>query len=343
MKEPLEALESWDLEGPICPADEGLINRTFIVGQGPEAVLQWVNPIFDPAIQQDIHALTERLDQKGLQTPRLLPTRSGDLLLEEESGFWRAMTYIPGSTVHRLGSAEQAEAAGELLGRFHQALADWRPEFQAPKRDIHNTPTHMDNLRRAIESSDGHQLEASARKLGRSILDAWQAWKDQQGPVEVPERICHGDPKISNLRFDGSGRTGVCMVDLDTIGFQDLAGEMGDAWRSWCNPAGEEDPEGCDFNLDLFRASTRGWRRTAGPISGDELASLVPAIERICLELAARFCADATQNQYFREDRSRFPKIGSHNLLKARCQFALAGTARDRRSTCESILYGVHP
>ncbi len=336
-------MADWHLDGPIRPADDGLINRTFMVGPGPDAVLQWVNPIFDPAIQQDIHALTERLNQQGLATPRMLPTRAGDLFSTDTSGFWRAMTFIPGSTAHRLDSAVQARAAGELLGRFHCALTDWQPDLKAPKRDIHNTLGHMDHLRNALESCDDHPLEVPARKLGRSILDRWQAWLDGPGRLDLPERVCHGDPKISNLRFDATGSVGICMVDLDTIGFQSLAAEMGDAWRSWCNPAGEEDPERCDFNLDLFRASAGAWLQAIGPITEEERHSLVPGIERICLELAARFCTDATENSYFREDRSRFPIAGDHNLLKARCQFALAVKAEEQRSICESIFNGEAP
>ena len=336
-------MAAWHLDGPIRPADDGLINRTYMVGPGPNAVLQWVNPIFEPTIQQDIHALTERLNEQGLTTPQMLPTRAGELFSTDESGFWRVMTFIPGLTVQRLNSAEQARAAGELLGRFHRAVADWQPDLKAPKRDIHNTPGHMENLRQALESCDGHELESPARQLGRSILDRWRDWLAGPGRLDLPERVCHGDPKISNLRFDQTGKVGVCMVDLDTIGFQSLAGEMGDAWRSWCNPAGEEDPDRCDFDLQLFRASAEAWQQSIGPIPEEERLSLVPAIERICLELAARFCADATQNSYFREDRSRFPIIGDHNLLKARCQFTLAVRARERSSICESILNGEAP
>ena len=198
----------------------------------------------------------------------------------------------------------------------------------------------MTQLKTALEECDGHPLEGPARELGESLLRAWEGW---QGSLEQRDRVCHGDPKISNLRFAADGETGICMVDLDTIGLQPLAGEMGDAWRSWCNPGGEEDLDACDFNLDLFRASATGWLSTVGDIDDEERRSLVPAIERICLEIAARFCADAVCNSYFREDRDRFPQAGSHNLLKARGQAALAAAARRRRADCERILNGGTP
>ncbi|MEM8996795.1 MAG: hypothetical protein AAGF23_18565, partial [Acidobacteriota bacterium] len=72
-----------------------------------------------------------------------------------------------------------------------------------------------------------------------------------------------------------------------------------------------------------------------------ERASLVPGIERIALELAARFCADVVENRYFQEDRRRFAQPGSHNLRKARAQLALARSARIERSECERRIEGV--
>ncbi len=116
-----------------------------------------------------------------------------------------------------------------------------------------------------------------------------------------------------------------------------IACEMGDAWRSWCNPAGEDDPDGT-FDLELFTASARAWLAAAPPLSAGELRSLVPGIERICLELAARFCADAVRNTYFREDRETYPQRGHHNLIRARGQLALAVSARQARAECEAVV-----
>ena len=64
------ALARWGSEDPIRYHPGGLINRTWIVGEPPWAVLQWVNPIFDPSIHLDIDAVTSRLEEAGLTTPR---------------------------------------------------------------------------------------------------------------------------------------------------------------------------------------------------------------------------------------------------------------------------------
>jgi Ser/Thr protein kinase RdoA (MazF antagonist) len=363
---PVRVLAAWRLRGPVRPAEGGLINRTYLVGEPPQRVLQWVNPIFDPRIQLDLELLAQHLEACGLATPHLVRTPDGQPHIEAyasdgedravvhgepahgepASGVWRVLTFVPGTTFHRIGSPARATAAGRLVGRFHAAVAGWDPDFAAPSRDVHNTPERLRELVEALDSCDGHVLEAPARELGDSILRAWERFDDE---LDLPERVCHGDLKISNLRFDEAGEEGVCLVDLDTVAKMSLACEMGDAWRSWCNPAGEDDVEAIYFDVDVFAASMRAWvetfhaalaarREVVGDLAESEWRSLVPGIERICIELAARFCTDALRNTYFREDLQRFPVVGQHNLRRADGQLRLAASAREARPRCERLL-----
>jgi Ser/Thr protein kinase RdoA (MazF antagonist) len=333
---PADALAAWDLTGPAeTSPDAGLINHTFLVGKPPEAVLQWLNPIFSPAVNLDIEAVTARLAAKGLVTPRVLPTRSGSSYLVDGEASWRMLSFVPGRTVHHVGSPQMAFEAGRLVGQFHAALDGWAHPQNAPRRDAHDTPVRMGELRAALEEGDGHPLEVPARSLGRSILGDWAAW---EGELDLPERTCHGDLKISNLRFATDSDEAICLIDLDTVGPMPLSCELGDAWRSWCNPAGEDAPDDARFDLPIFKASAEGFLATAPPLAPAERASLVGGVERICLELAGRFCGDALQNSYFREDRGRFPELGAHNLHRARCQLSLARAARAARPACEHIL-----
>ena len=124
----------------------------------------------------------------------------------------------------------------------------------------------------------------------------------------------------------------VCsLLDLDTISKMGLSVEMGDAWRSWCNPAGEDDPNKVYFDIEIFEASLKGWLSQGISLDHSERENIPEGIERICLELAARFCADALQNCYFKEDLQRFPQIGRHNLHRALAQFKLAQSVKKQR------------
>lgn len=359
---PRQALAAWLHDEAVRDADiraapdAGLINETWLVGavDRPGGVLQWVNPVFSEQIHLDIEVVAERLRQQGLTTPelvpQLIPTADGKRWLRDEgSGCWRLWTYVPGITVHRLETAQQAAAAGDLVGRFHAALAGWDYEFRAPRRNIHHTPSRMAELESALAECGDHPLHGEAAELGDSILEAWRAWQED-GSLDLPERPCHGDLKVSNLRFareEGAEKIrGVCLLDLDTLGPQTMAAEMGDAWRSWCNPSGEDDPDAVRFDFDLFESSARAWsthldRLDAAPLTQAEVSSLVPGIERICLELASRFCADALHNSYFRENRELFPDAGRHNLVRATSQRRLASLARAERGRCQDLMEGL--
>ncbi|MCK6505624.1 phosphotransferase [Myxococcota bacterium] len=338
-----DALAAWRRSGPLQDADDGLINRTWLVGptdSPPQAVLQWVNPIFDARVHDDIEAVTAWLARKGLPTPRLLRTPDGALsVADDQRGRWRLYSFVPGRTLHRLRDPAMAHQAGALVGRFHAAMADWPGAFVAPRRNVHDTPARMADLRAALDAADGHPLEGPARAVGQSLLDAWARW---EGRLDLPERPAHGDLKISNLRFAADGPEAVCLLDLDTLGPLPLAVELGDAWRSWCNPAGESEPEAATFDEELFAASAQGWLAEGPRLDAAELADLVPGIERICLELAARFCADAVRNGYFREDRDRWPQPGAHNLVRARTQLHLAGSARAAAVRCQQRVQALH-
>jgi aminoglycoside phosphotransferase (APT) family kinase protein len=149
------------------------------------------------------------------------------------------------------------------------------------------------------------------------------------------EPVAHGDLKISNLRFTEEGE-GLCLLDLDTMGQLPLSVELGDAWRSWCNPAAEDSDETA-FSLELFEASARAYLAES-PQPAEVREQLGAGIERICLELAARFAADALEESYFGWSAEVAPSRGEHNLLRARGQLALASSVIRQRSAIEAIL-----
>lgn len=340
MQKPERALEEWSLSLPcVESSDQGLINGTWILGSPPKYVLQWVNPIFSPLIHHDLQIILSHLSDKGYITPRLLPTAAGSPCWEEEDGCWRIWSFIEGSTIHKIHSSHTAAIAGQLVGQFHAGLRDLEHQFIAPQRDIHNTPNRMRDLKMALEKSAGHHLEKEAVLLGKKILSDWKSW---DGTLDLPTRICHGDLKISNLRFNSDQSDGICLIDLDTVGPNSFCVELGDAWRSWCNKSGEDQPEAAVLDMDIFEASAKSWIQHAPELLPVERETLASGIERICLELSARFCTDAINNSYFKENREKYPTVGQHNLVRANSQYNLACSARSKRTACQQIINLAH-
>jgi len=162
----------------------------------------------------------------------------------------------------------------------------------------------------------------------RPLADAIGAGAAALPPLPaLPARICHGDLKFNNILFAGRAppddARAICLIDLDTVGPLSLAFELGDAWRSWCNRAGEDDVH-ASLDLEILGASLRGYVAGLGrALTADERRGLLLGVEWVSLELAARFAADALFESYFGWDDTRFPGRGEHNLVRARGQWSL--------------------
>lgn len=334
-----DLLDAWGLaDATLEPITRGLINATYALDapSGARYVLQRVNPIFDPRIHTNLLAVTEHLARAGLVTPRLVPTREDALIVEHE-GVWRLLTRVEGVGFDALSDARQAEAAGRFVGRWHAALRDLDHEFVGLRAGVHDTARHLANLRRALEQHQAHRLYAEVEPLARALLDR----ADQLDALpQLAPRIAHGDLKINNLLFtsDAPDADAHALIDLDTVGPMSLAHELGDAWRSWCNPASEDRLDAA-FDLDRFAASLRGWLQGSDESpSLDERLGLLLGPEWISLELAVRFAADALDERYFGWSSSRFASRGEHNLARAHGQWSLHRAIVDKRSQRARLL-----
>jgi Ser/Thr protein kinase RdoA (MazF antagonist) len=314
----------------------GLINRTWLIETGAgRLVMQQVNPIFPPVVNEDIRVVTGHLRAKGLIAPELLAAEDGSWWQIHAGQTYRLMTWVAGSCHERLATATQAREAGVLLARFHCALDDLRHEFRNTRPGVHDTPRHLGNLRRALVEHGAHPQYAVVRPLADEILALAAALEPLP---ELPVRLVHGDPKINNILFDPVSDQALCLIDLDTLGRMPLPLELGDAFRSWCNPRGEEDQRSA-FSLALFRAAVEGYASgVAGWITPAEVSSIVAATLTIQVELAARFCADALNENYFGWDPGRYPGRSAHNQVRAASQLAAARSLLGVRGAADEVV-----
>jgi Ser/Thr protein kinase RdoA (MazF antagonist) len=285
-------------------------------------------------VNENLDRVTQALRARGALAPTLRRTLDGRAAVMVDSAIWRLQTFVPGHSLQQLSAPSQAFAAGDLLGRFHATLADWHAPLPHVRPPVHEPARHLAGLAAALAAYPGHRLAAEVRALGTQIetrLAQLPVWPAQ------PQRLLHGDPKISNLLFDAEGR-GLCLVDLDTLARGPLVPELGDAFRSWCNP-GPEDAPHADFSLELFGAAVEGYAAaTRGFITTAEWLGIVAGTETIYLELAARFAADALNEAYFGWSPERFATRGEHNLARARNQLAAALALARQASAAQAIV-----
>ncbi|MEX2523641.1 MAG: phosphotransferase [Gammaproteobacteria bacterium] len=314
----------------------GNINASYTVTgtDSGEYILQRVHPMFAAAIHADIDAVTKHLAAGGMLTPRLIPNRHGSLYMKHDGVIWRLLTRIPGITLEQVTDTRTAAEAGALLARFHRALLDLEHEFSNQRVGVHDTGKHLRNLETALEAQREHARYEDIAPLAEEIL-ACASGLPELPPV-TPRKV-HGDPKITNILFEPSTGKALCLIDFDTLGNMPLPLELGDALRSWCNPRGEDTAE-TEFSLDLFRAALEGYAGEARDfILEQEWRAFLPAVYRICIELAARFCADALNENYFTWDPRRFGSCSEHNEIRARGQLRAAQSLQSQYQQAEKI------
>lgn len=327
-------------DADFTPITVGLINQTYRVDTGRgRFVLQRLHPVFEPTVNLDLEAVSEHLAAKGMPTPRLVRTRDGGAWVSCD-GHWRVLTWLEGRVFVEVGSPRIAYEAGALAGRFHAATSDLKREFAFTRAGVHDTPRHLARLEAVLAASGSHEMRALLEPLATSILAHARALPPLP---ETRSRIVHGDLKITNLLFEPQADRGLALLDLDTLANGTLPVELGDALRSWCNPAGESDPRArCD--AEIVEAALIGYAEASPtPLDADAFSAVPLGLETIAIELASRFATDAYEDRYFGWDPKRFPSRAEHNRIRAESQLALARSVGAQRADLEALVRRLLP
>ena len=334
-----EVLEAWGLEPQsIRQLTDGHINQTFLLNMGEQRlVLQKVNSIFGTEVHADIDSVVKRVSEFKIPVPRLIRTKSKRLFFTDyQNDNWRLMTFLPGVTMERISSTRQATNVGVMVGALHAALFHWDYTYQNGRRGVHDTAAHRKAIENTIGAKRSHRLLAKVEPLYEKVAKRFDALASLD---TLPLRHAHGDLKVTNIRFDGSDETRVAgILDLDTFSKMPLIFEMGDAFRSWCNTATEDDA-GSTFDAAVFSHGSRGWWSILKEVEVDatEVENLVSGIEWITLELTTRFLRDALEESYFGWDDTLFRRSGEHQLQRALGQLALADSIEEQKPTLEKL------
>lgn len=299
---------------------DGLINQTFDLDN--LWILQHLNKIFKPEVNEDIAALTPVLQQHGVNVPLICRTKSGSASVEGsdygmEPGCWRLMTKVKGCTIHKVQNIEQIRSLTSAISAFHKALDGYNYHFKHTRSGVHDFQKHRLALEQALHTHVNHPFYARIQSLFEKMVHL-EPFIHTGNVLACEElRIIHGDPKVSNLLFENDSV--VSIVDLDTMAKSRVAFDIGDAIRSWCNPCKEDqDPE---FNREYAREALGLYLEISPFLSRAERDSLPHAAPMISLELAMRFARDALCEDYFAFD----PQIGHdmHSYMRAKSMCAL--------------------
>jgi Ser/Thr protein kinase RdoA (MazF antagonist) len=223
---------------------------------------------------------------------------------------------VPGETKSKVTAVIEAEQGARALGRFHRAMADIDHVFGS-QHPLHDTQSHLDALIAAAGTSEyAHHRESVSEEIHRVL----RLLPTLMLPAHLPQRVVHGDPKISNILFRGDEAIG--LIDLDTCNRHTVLVDLGDAVRSWCRDGSEDERQ--RFHLDRFEAILRGYAAEGPPLTVEEVHHLGGAGRLITLELASRFARDVLEDEYFAFDAERYPDRRAHNRARTRSMLYLA-------------------
>ena len=349
----------------LVPFGNGNVNDTFLAVYRnafaeTQVVVQRVNRFVFPdpaAIMANMRAITRHChakleadaaagrDDRVWQMPRIVQTHSGaDYVTDENGEIWRAITRIPSAHAFDFAqSAEHAMECGAALGHFHYLVSDMdRSKVRDPLPGFHVTSLYLEQYDRTLEDPMAQKRLSSsmeARRLEKFIAHRREfatVMERAEKSGELKRRMFHGDPKVNNIMIDDFTGKGTAMIDLDTAAPGLVQVDFGDALRSICNPAGEEETNlaKVSFDENLCLAFCRGYMAEAGAFLTDaDREHLYDAIRLLPFELGLRFFQDyLAGNKYFKVRQAE------QNLNRARVQFRLCESIEAREGALRSLL-----
>jgi N-acetylhexosamine 1-kinase len=309
----------------ICPLrsviriGSGITNHTLSVESTRGTfILQRTDGVYNSRIQ-NVYSVAEYLMHEGIQGPQLIKTAAGSLSWEGETGWWRLMIAIPGVDLEHDPTATQAEAAGAFAARFHRALLGYRKPFVQPLPHFHDIRYHLNALRH-LERTLRHAEAGPA--IGPVVEEILQfAGSVADWDVSLPIRVCHGDLKLSNFRFDFAGNDVVALLDFDTLGRYLLPLEVGDMLRSFCMTRHEHGSVSAD--PIIWEAALRGYCSSGRFLAPEEAMRLARGCKLVTAILAARWTVQAYCQWSGPSERCQIDFDTCAEMVRARSALAL--------------------
>lgn len=246
--------------------------------------------------------------------------------VDTDHSFWRISKYIEGSVTYNVcDNLFVLREAGAAFGKFQHNLVDFDAQtLYETIPDFHNTRKRLNDFAVHVSEDSCDRVESVAPEIEyiMSVRERACLLNDMLDAGELPLRVTHNDTKINNVLFDREDNSALVVIDLDTVMPGLVAHDFGDAVRFAANTAAEDEADLSlvSFDLEKYRAFAEGFiPPIKDALTEPEVKTLALGAFTMTLELAERFLDDyITGDNYF---KIKYPE---HNLVRARCQIALA-------------------
>ena len=252
-------------------------------------------------------------------------TKDTDLYyLKKDGNFWNVMVFIDDSITHEIVvDKEIAYEGGKLLGEFLNHTSDFdSSQLIDVIPNFHDMSFRYKQYASSIQSALNSRLKKAAKyiKVVADLKDEMHILQELKRAGKIPVRVTHNDTKISNSLFDKDNK-GICMIDTDTVMPGIIHYDFGDAIRTICNTAAEDEKDlsKVEFNLEYYKAYEKGFlEKTKDSLSPISLKYLPLAVKTMIFIMGIRFLTDYLNNDIYYKTNYE-----EHNLDRAKNQFKL--------------------
>lgn len=296
------------------------------------------NPV---GLMDNIDKVTEHIRAKkpGKLALHFHHTQDRKTYVADGENFWRMTNFVPSVTYNTVTDMNVVRNAGKAFGEFQMDLADFDiSELTETIPGFHNTRQRYENFLRSVAENKAGRADKvreeidfllSVQERACCLTDLWKEGK-------LPLRVTHNDTKINNVLFSPENNEAMIVIDLDTVMPGLIGHDFGDAIRFAANFVEEDCPDydKVGVNLEVFRAFAEGFlSMTAKTMTETEVRTLAMSSFVLTAELATRFLADYLDGDlYFKINGPE------HNLIRTRCQIALAKDMLKRMDEMEQIV-----
>ena len=328
----------------------GNVNRTYKVnfllpdGTPKSFLVQNVNTYAfrNPVgLMENIDKVTEHIRRKkpGKLALHFHHTADRKTYVADGDNFWRMTNYVPSVTYDAVTDLAVVRNAGKAFGEFQMDLSDFDiGELTQTIPGFHNTRQRYENFKKAVREDRVGRAAAVREEIDYllSVEDLACTLTDLQLAGELPLRVTHNDTKINNVLFNPENNEAMIVIDLDTVMPGLIGHDFGDAIRFAANFV-EEDCREYDkvgVNMAVFQAFAEGFlSMTASTMTQKEVETLALSCFVLTAELATRFLADYLDGDlYFKTNAP------DHNLVRTRCQIALAKDMLRKMDQMETVV-----
>ena len=254
--------------------------------------------------------------------------------------FFRVYNFIENAkTYQKTNDLKLFYNAGKTIGTFQNMLSDFdASQLHETIPNFHNTPYRFQTFLKVLKENPCDRAKDCEEEI-QFVLHLKDFTPVITSLIEqklIPIKVTHNDTKLNNIMFDCETKEGLCLVDLDTVMPGTILYDFGDAIRSGCNRADEDEKnlEKVRFSVDLFKAFSEGYLSSvANSITECEVNHLVDSAILMTFECGMRFLTD-----YLDGDHYFKTKYDNHNLVRCRTQFHLVKQMIEQKDVLEEIV-----